>query len=115
MANGGEGETVLGGSLHQLNGREPSSDAFSPNTSPKSKSPEEASYSTLASQVLLISSCSHTYFCISFFFGLQGISTFQYLIGVIHGQCGFITFQLSICETVLENLGKVTESGVGHD
>jgi hypothetical protein len=34
---------------------------------------------------------------------------------VIHGQCGFITFQLSICETVLENLGKVTESGVGHD
>ncbi|XP_024451644.1 chaperone protein dnaJ 10 isoform X2 [Populus trichocarpa] len=50
LANGGEGETVLGGSLHQLNGREPSSDAFSPNTSPKSKSPEEASYSTLASQ-----------------------------------------------------------------
>ncbi|KAB5567975.1 hypothetical protein DKX38_001768 [Salix brachista] len=49
-ANGGEGETVLGGSLHQLNGREPSSDAFSPNTSPKSRSPEEASYSTLASQ-----------------------------------------------------------------
>ncbi|KAJ6708530.1 DNAJ HEAT SHOCK N-TERMINAL DOMAIN-CONTAINING PROTEIN [Salix koriyanagi] len=46
-ANGGEGETVLGGSLHQLNGREPSSDAFSPNTSPKSRSPEEASYSTL--------------------------------------------------------------------
>ncbi|XP_061969234.1 chaperone protein dnaJ 10-like [Populus nigra] len=50
LANGGEGETVLGGSLHQLNGREPSSDAFSPNTSPKSKSPEEASYSTLATQ-----------------------------------------------------------------
>ncbi|KAJ6939990.1 chaperone protein dnaJ 10-like [Populus alba x Populus x berolinensis] len=50
LADGGEGETVLGGSLHQLNGREPSSDAFSPNTSPKSKSPEEASYSTLASQ-----------------------------------------------------------------
>ncbi|KAJ6941790.1 hypothetical protein NC651_007530 [Populus alba x Populus x berolinensis] len=44
LADGGEGETVLGGSLHQLNGREPSSDAFSPNT------PEEASYSTLASQ-----------------------------------------------------------------
>ncbi|KAJ6941789.1 chaperone protein dnaJ 10 isoform X2 [Populus alba x Populus x berolinensis] len=37
LADGGEGETVLGGSLHQLNGREPSSDAFSPNTSPKSK------------------------------------------------------------------------------
>ncbi|KAJ6953199.1 hypothetical protein NC652_005026 [Populus alba x Populus x berolinensis] len=50
LADGGEAETVLGGSLHQLNGREPSSDAFSPNTSPKSKSPEEASYSTLASQ-----------------------------------------------------------------
>ncbi|XP_011034734.1 PREDICTED: chaperone protein dnaJ 10 isoform X2 [Populus euphratica] len=50
LANGGEGETVLGGSLHQLNGRVPSSDAFSPNTSPKSKSLEEASYSTLASQ-----------------------------------------------------------------
>ncbi|KAG6783518.1 hypothetical protein POTOM_009172 [Populus tomentosa] len=50
LADGGEGETVIGSSLHQLNGREPSSDAFSPNTSPKSKSPEEASYSTLASQ-----------------------------------------------------------------
>ncbi|XP_011041091.1 PREDICTED: chaperone protein dnaJ 10-like [Populus euphratica] len=48
--DGGEGEPVLGGSLHKLNGREPSFDACSPSTSPKSKSPEEASYSTLASQ-----------------------------------------------------------------
>ncbi|KAG6737059.1 hypothetical protein POTOM_059963 [Populus tomentosa] len=48
--DGGEGEPVLGSSLHKLNGREPSFDACSPSTSPKSKSPEEASYSTLASQ-----------------------------------------------------------------
>ncbi|KAH8509826.1 hypothetical protein H0E87_011541, partial [Populus deltoides] len=48
--DGGEGEPVLGGSLHKLNGREQSFDACSPSTSPKSKSPEEASYSTLASQ-----------------------------------------------------------------
>uniref|UniRef100_A0A6N2LDU4 J domain-containing protein n=1 Tax=Salix viminalis TaxID=40686 RepID=A0A6N2LDU4_SALVM len=49
-ADGSEGEPVLGGSLHKLNGSEPSSDACSPGTSPKSKSPEEASYSTLAPQ-----------------------------------------------------------------
>ncbi|KAJ4830363.1 Chaperone protein dnaJ 10 [Turnera subulata] len=49
-ANGGEGETVMADPLPKLNGSEPSYDAHSPTSSPKSRDPEVASYSTLASQ-----------------------------------------------------------------
>ncbi|KAF2310837.1 hypothetical protein GH714_017544 [Hevea brasiliensis] len=49
-SNGSESDTALDGAVHKLNGSAPSHDATCPSTSPKSRSLEEPSYGTLASQ-----------------------------------------------------------------
>ncbi|GAY49391.1 hypothetical protein CUMW_118740, partial [Citrus unshiu] len=49
--NGSEGETVLSGGVHKLNGSDSCYDASSPITSPKSTEHQESSQSAFASQV----------------------------------------------------------------
>ncbi|RVW51004.1 Chaperone protein dnaJ 10 [Vitis vinifera] len=50
-SNGNEDEAMLNSAVHKLNGSEPSHDACSPSTSPKSSNLEEQSYTAFASQV----------------------------------------------------------------
>lgn len=49
-SNGNEDEAMLNSAVHKLNGSEPSHDACSPSTSPKSSNLEEQSYTAFASQ-----------------------------------------------------------------
>lgn len=56
--NGSEGETVLSGGVHKLNGSDSCYDASSPITLPKSTEHQESSQSAFASQVHFFSPAS---------------------------------------------------------